>query len=385
MAFGDFTVVRSTVKNVLNSSGVLASVAINTPAFEFNADGSYKGLLVEPGATNLLTYSQALDNGVYSPVNITLTANNDVAPDGTTTADLLVSNTVSVTEHRVRVSGIFSISTKYTASVFFKKHATVNGYIRELSNDYFSTINLVTGVVTDSGTIVGRATEYPNYWRLECTFTTPGVIANNLLDFGITGVGGNISSTIAIGVGTSLWGAQLETGSVATSYIPTVASTVARTADDITLTSASSLIGQLTGAVYCEVNMRQFSGGFRRLFTTRPQPLGANGGQAIVTNGLDLVVATYGISVTLSPTAYPAGISKYLLTYTAGDVRVYRNGALLGSSTTAYSFTDNQDNIFLACDNSGSGITQQLNDHIRAFATFPTTFTEAQAIAITTL
>jgi hypothetical protein len=31
MAFGDFTVVRSTVKRVLNSSGVLAEVAVNTP------------------------------------------------------------------------------------------------------------------------------------------------------------------------------------------------------------------------------------------------------------------------------------------------------------------------------------------------------------------
>jgi hypothetical protein len=131
--------------------------------------------------------------------------------------------------------------------------------------------------------------------------------------------------------------------------------------------------------------MRQFSGGFRRIFATRPEPIGANGGQTILANDLNLIVGVYGVSVTLSPTAYPAGISKYLLTYTAGDIRVYRNGVLLGSSTSAYTHSATQSNLFLGCDNQGVGVIQQLNDHIRAFAMFPTTFTEAQAIAITTL
>ena len=52
MAFGDFTVDRNSAKYVLGSGGSYVSYATDEPAFEFNSDGSYKGLLVEPASTN---------------------------------------------------------------------------------------------------------------------------------------------------------------------------------------------------------------------------------------------------------------------------------------------------------------------------------------------
>ena len=52
-----------------------------------------------------------------------------------------------------------------------------------------------------------------------------------------------------------VWGAQLEAGSVATSYIPTVASTVTRNADVISLSSVSGLIGQSEGTIYVEAEL----------------------------------------------------------------------------------------------------------------------------------
>ena len=54
----DFTVDRNSTKYVLGSGGDIISYATDEPAFEFNADGSYKGLLVEPAATNVMTYSE---------------------------------------------------------------------------------------------------------------------------------------------------------------------------------------------------------------------------------------------------------------------------------------------------------------------------------------
>jgi hypothetical protein len=96
MAFGDFTVTRASTKNVIGSNGLYQSVANNVPAFEFNTDGSYRGLLVEPGATNLALRSQEFDDAYWvkgvggvalAPV---VTANNQTAPDGTSTADTVV-------------------------------------------------------------------------------------------------------------------------------------------------------------------------------------------------------------------------------------------------------------------------------------------------------
>ena len=81
----DFTVDRDTVKYVLNSSGDIASVAIDTPAIEYNADGTYKGLLVEPASTNLCLRSEDI-NTTWSPTNATPTQDTEETPDGDTSS-----------------------------------------------------------------------------------------------------------------------------------------------------------------------------------------------------------------------------------------------------------------------------------------------------------
>jgi hypothetical protein len=51
-----------------------------------------------------------------------------------------------------------------------------------------------------------------------------------------------------------IWGAQLEAGSYATSYIPTTSASVTRNADVISKTGISSLIGQTEGTMFWEVS-----------------------------------------------------------------------------------------------------------------------------------
>ena len=50
----DFTVERNSSKWVLGADGYLKEYIADAPAIEFNADGSYKGVLVEPASTQLL-------------------------------------------------------------------------------------------------------------------------------------------------------------------------------------------------------------------------------------------------------------------------------------------------------------------------------------------
>jgi len=50
----DFTVDRNSKKYVLGADGYLKEYIADAPAIEFNADGSYKGVLVEPASTQLL-------------------------------------------------------------------------------------------------------------------------------------------------------------------------------------------------------------------------------------------------------------------------------------------------------------------------------------------
>ena len=112
MAFGDFTVDRNSTKYVLGSGGTLVPVATDEPAFEFNADGTYKGLLVEPAATNLCLQSEDITT-TWSFSDATRTADAITAPDGNTTADELTA-----TGSGPRIYQYVSLSAvKYTASV----------------------------------------------------------------------------------------------------------------------------------------------------------------------------------------------------------------------------------------------------------------------------
>ena len=85
MAFGDFTVDRNSTKYVLGSGGDIISYATDEPAFEFNTDGSYKGLLVEPAATNICLQSEDI-NTTWSPDNATPTQSTEETPDGDTSS-----------------------------------------------------------------------------------------------------------------------------------------------------------------------------------------------------------------------------------------------------------------------------------------------------------
>lgn len=51
----DFTVSRNGTATFLGSNGLLQIAGVNEPRLEFNTDGSFRGVLVEPAATNLVT------------------------------------------------------------------------------------------------------------------------------------------------------------------------------------------------------------------------------------------------------------------------------------------------------------------------------------------
>jgi hypothetical protein len=68
---------------------------------------------------NLLTKTEEFDNAAWIKAAVTVTANATVAPDGTTTADLLVENTAT-TNHRVTQSAGNFVAQNLTASIRYK-------------------------------------------------------------------------------------------------------------------------------------------------------------------------------------------------------------------------------------------------------------------------
>jgi hypothetical protein len=388
MAFGDFTVVRSTVKRVLNSSGVLASVAVNTPAFEFNADGSYKGLLVEPAGTNLMLRSEELNNASWSVVfNASVSANATTAPDGTTTADKIVESATNA-QHYIGQTPTSTSGTVHTISIFAKASERTFLFLFEDSaggrNAYF---NLSNGTV---GTVGGSASANiidvgSGWYRCSVTYTSSGT----LVRFRVATASANGTNSY-LGDGTSgifVWGAQAELGAVATSYIPTVASTVTRGADDISLSSASSLIGATEGTMYCEVDVTRLSTGVLRLFAvvSSPNPGTTTSEFYIYVDASNNLIGEFisaGVpQASISFGALVAGVQKFAFAYKANDFAFYRNGTVVGTDTSGTNL-QGFDRVRIG---SSVSDTFYANAHLRSFALFPTRLSNATLATLTTL
>lgn len=208
----------------------------NVPRIDYsNGCGS---LLLEPQRTNLITESQDFTNGPWTPNGVVATLSSGTAPDGTNTLNDVSSNNSGVQENRFRYATSLAVSTTYTISLFCKAKDINNFYIRDLTGGGgLSIINVATStaLVTGSGSTISIVDFGSGIKRVIITFTTPSSIGNNLIDFGITSSNTDRQSAIAIGSGMHWWGAQIEAGSYATSYIPTSGTTMTRIQDVATV------------------------------------------------------------------------------------------------------------------------------------------------------
>jgi hypothetical protein len=203
-----------------------------------------KGLLIEEQRTNLLPASNDFSNVTYWTGGGSVTANATTSPDGTVNAAIGASiNPASgVGDATVGISG--SIFAKANPSGASSLVVRINRF--GSGTDYLQvTFNLSTGVagaVTNSGTASGGSasmTAFGNGWY-RCVLSGTVSTTVGTLSF-------NPQSTCFI------YGAQLEAGSFATSYIPTLASSVTRSADVASVNTLSPWFNATEGTIYAEV------------------------------------------------------------------------------------------------------------------------------------
>jgi len=275
-ASGDFNVTRATTATRVNASGLIEVVASGIPRLDYPLGGGCPALLVEPAGTNLIVQSQNwLASGWRSDAtgNVTTVTGTSgtLDPLGTNTANA-ISPTSGNTSH-LKVgndnSASFTSGTIYTESGFFKQGTGDAGrYVQmtypaaRFSQNGFANFDLQAGAVVASGGTAdtnraARIENYGNGWY-RCSFTatcTSTGTENGFTAVLITASGSTRAPSFA-GTTTDVlygWGAQTETGSVATSYIPTTTTSATRNADVISLSGAvSGCIGQTEGTIYLD-------------------------------------------------------------------------------------------------------------------------------------
>jgi hypothetical protein len=297
--------------------------------------GESLGLLIEEQRTNLLVQSEDFST-TWTNLNSTEQVNIVIAPDGTLTGDKLVENTATALHNFAQNQTVVS-GTVYTLSVFAKAAERSFVVLLEDSGSNGAYFNLATGAL---GTVVSGSTatitSVGNGWyRCAMTYTQSGTtgrpricLAPANLTPSYTGDGFS---------GLYLWGAQLEAGAFATSYIPTVASQVTRSADAASMTGLnfSSWYRADEGTMYAEA--QGYIGGSPRLVsindgTTNNRILAF----AISTTTANqyLVAASGTIQANLAPTvASGTAMNKQAVVYKVNDFAVSANGGTVATDS----------------------------------------------------
>ena len=113
---------RASTGTYFDSSGVLQTAPANQPRLNHSFVGSawtQPAVLIEPESTNILTYSEQIDNAAWSKIALGtrtgVTANAATAPDGNTTADLVyVYNGITSTSGGAYWPYTYTLGVTYT-------------------------------------------------------------------------------------------------------------------------------------------------------------------------------------------------------------------------------------------------------------------------------
>ena len=229
-----FTFERDSVATRVNKQGLIETVGADQPRIDYLND-SNGALLLEPSRTNLIPYSEDFSQPTWNKTGLTVSSNQILSPSGSLDADEV--NITTANAHYLFDTISVSESTNYTFTFYVKK-----GTATDVSYSILNATNFTNIVNTTS---YFNEISDTDWTRISVEFTTPS---------GCTSIrtyplrDGSSTGTVY------LWGAQLESGSYATSYIPTQGgSAVTRLADVCSQTVPDGVINSSEGVLYGEV------------------------------------------------------------------------------------------------------------------------------------
>ena len=293
---------------------------------------SCPSLLLEPASTNLITYSEDLTQSDWSKNSITVESNAIISPDGTQNADKI---TKSASNALIRQ--FIATTGANTFSVYVKKGSLywVRLYIAsstESAECWFDLENGLTGFTSGNPESVEIVSLSNGWYKCIITKNTTDItnfrIYPSQADDDTSGTSGDIY----------IYGAQVETLSYATSYIPTNGAIQTRAAETCFGAGTVSTFSDSEGVLYVEVAALANDGTSRQIslsdgssatnkvsliYTSTSNQL-----QAFIRSGGSIA---FNVNEILSNTT---NNNKIALKYKANDFALWVNGIELATETS---------------------------------------------------
>ena len=354
---GDFTFDRANgLATRVNKDGLIEEVANDTPRLDY-LNGTCPSLLLEAERTNNIRYSEDTTAADWTdPSNEwSSVSNTETSPSGELTADV-IDLTASDNSSLIRVTNMSLAAGIYAVSFWIKdlEGGLTSGSI-DLGDEG-------TGDTTPSISTVS------NQWvRVEriITITSTKTFVDIQLNF--TGASNKVS----------IWGLQVELGSIKSSYIPTNSSTVTRF-KDICKDGGSSTLFDITEGTFF-VDLFNFDS--------------VNSSVIGLSNGTDAQKITFLFEAVNSRvrTFSSGGVlyydslnynqrNKILVTFKLNEYKTYINGVLV-STDTAATVPAGMDRLNFS---SRSGIDLNFEGGVYDTRVYDRVLTEAEAIKLTT-
>ena len=300
---GDFTFSRSGSATRINSQGLIETVGNGVSRLNYPLiDGVVSGCphhILEPSSTNLITYSE--DFSQWSALSgVVVTDNFAISPNGTQNASKLVFDGTT----NGRIERYVTASGTNTQSVYLKTESGTQNVSIGVGSADLTEFTITDQWVRYTHTGVG------NYPRILC----------------------NDAATIYA------WGCQYESGSYATSYIPTSGSTYQRQSDVVNGSGNSEVFNDSEGVLFADIAALADDGTSRRISLTDVSgstflnlvsiELDESSGilKAFVSDNIDIGI----LQGNIIQTQY----NKIALKYNASSISLYVNGFELDSNNT---------------------------------------------------
>lgn len=368
---------RTSSATYFNASGVMATAASGAPRFDHDPITLEPlGLQVEGSSTNLLRYSEDFSNAVWSATGVAVTIDAQAAPTGAVAMDKIV-NSAATAQHRLALDGQVTLTAgTYTLSVFAKK-AELNYLGLSLYTGTFhkATFNLTTGASTFVSNCTASAKDIGSgVWRVSITATISGDVMDANMASGFWPHASDVdTSQSELGDGVSgvyAWGAQLESGPLATSYIPTTTAAAVRSAETVQV-ALSPWYSSAIGAFYAEFVPNRTN---TLTYQSAPGVLG----QWLRAGGTSFnnFVAYDGANI-----AYASGVpaqfvtNKCAMSYSGTTQSVCLNGSTVGSAAYDGAYPDAVLQIGFA--------NGHLYGHVKRAAYYPARLSDAELVELT--